>query len=169
MRLFMRWILWVNLVNYRWVTVNLELRCHRLPVLYASNEPETHVIAISTLKLPKTHVAACSNKVVVLIWICGLEPRRTEIAKMCLALEADHMVAAMSFLGWSYTCRARCSVKFQVFHRCLVLFCELSGIGAWGTEGELAMPSLITATTKCKGAVFTNRQQFSPSFIALLR
>ena len=116
--------------------------------LYPSEKSNPDVIAITALQLPKAHIAACSNKVVVLIRICWLEPCGTQIAEMCFALETDHMIAAVSFLSWSGTRWARRSVEFQVFQGCFILLGDLPSVGSWGAKSKFAVPPLIAATTK---------------------
>lgn len=95
----------------------------------------------------------------MLVRILRLEPCRTEVAEVRVALKADHMVAAMGFLSWSSAGWARSSVQFEVFHRSLVLLRHLTVLGHWDAESELAVPALIASATECVRAVLTDAEE----------
>lgn len=95
----------------------------------------------------------------MLVWIRGIQPRRTQVAEVGVTPRTDHVVAAMCLLRRSTARRTRARVQLQIFQRGLLFLCQFVLVPLRRTADEFPVPSLQTATTKGEPTIFTYTQE----------
>lgn len=73
--------------------------------------------------------------------------RAAEVAEVCSAFEADHVIATMTFLRWRTTRRTRRTESLHVLQRCFLLFVEFA-LSSRVAATCLAMPAPLTDRTE---------------------
>lgn len=74
---------------------------------------------------------------------------------MCLALEADHVVAAVSLLRWRIARRTWCAEALHVIEGRLLFRIQL-GLTAWIAASEFTMPAFLADGAESVITVFAD-------------
>jgi hypothetical protein len=130
-----------------------------LPAL-SNMRVEIVVLAVAGLVIPQSLKAVLESGVVeVTIGILGIEPGGAQIAKVGVAPEAYHVVAALGLLRGRVACSTRPRPLLDVFERGLFLFGHFIGVTLEAAAEEFAMPRLITTRAKGEAAVLADAEK----------
>jgi hypothetical protein len=116
-----------------------------------------HIQPVTLLKNPQQPVAGRVRRVEVFVRIVVREPAAAEVAKVRLAAETHHVVAAYGLLARRIARRARRAVPAQVLGRRLLLGRQLRRPPR-PAHGKLAVPAGHAHAAECVRAVLTNSQ-----------
>lgn len=121
---------------------------------------EIIVLAVAGLVIPQSLEAVLEAGVVeVTIRVLGIEPGGAQIAKVSVAPEAYHVVAALGLLRGRVAGSTRPRPLLDVFERGLFLLGHFVGVTLEAAAEELAVPRLIAARAKGEAAVLADAEK----------